>query len=52
MRTWLLTLGLLCAGPAWYHAAAPDEQAARFERMSEQEKAQIRERLRQYKPLP
>ena len=43
MRTWLLATFLLCAGPAWSQTqpGTPDDAAARFDRMSEQEKADI-----------
>ncbi|HEY1332826.1 MAG TPA: DUF3106 domain-containing protein, partial [Myxococcaceae bacterium] len=48
------TLALLLAvAPARAQTeGAPDDSAARVDQMSEQEKAQLRERLRQYKALP
>ena len=60
MRTWLLAVVLLCAGPSFaqtqppvpVHDPAADDAAARFDRMSDQEKEALRERLREYKALP
>ena len=52
MRIWALTALLLCAVPARAQTDDSDDAAARFDRMSEQEKAQLRERLRQFKALP
>ncbi|HET9157388.1 MAG TPA: DUF3106 domain-containing protein [Myxococcaceae bacterium] len=52
----LLTVGLARAqtgsAPAPAEVAPQDDAAARFDRMSEQEKAQLRERLKQYRALP
>ncbi len=53
MRTWaLVALVLAVARPASQTEGAADDSAARFDRMSEQEKAALRERLRQFKALP
>ena len=53
MRTWALVALVLAVAPARAQTeGAGDDSAARFDRMSEQEKAQLRERLRQFKALP
>ncbi|MGZ6161740.1 MAG: DUF3106 domain-containing protein, partial [Myxococcaceae bacterium] len=54
MKTWLLATLLLCAGPVWSQPQPvdPGDAAACFDRMSEEEKAALRERLKQFKALP
>ena len=52
MRAWITVLLVLAVAPAQAQTeAAPvqpqDDAATRFDRMSEQEKAQLRERLRE-----